>query len=123
MIGNHDKAGHVAACASPADVGSGGGNAIAYIHSSVRPTLAVVTANGPAAFVKIDQQMAVSCFIDAAGHVLRLSVRDGRHAERLRAFLAPYSQGPVNMHMLDLALVQGNVLGAVATASAKWRER
>lgn len=119
-FGNHDKAGHVAACVSPADVGTGAGNAIAYIHRSVRPALSVLTVDGPAPFVKVDQLMAVTCAIDAAGHVLRLSVRDGPNADRLRAFLAPYSEGPVNMHMLDLALVQGNVLGFVASAAGRW---
>lgn len=122
-FGNHDKAGHVAACVSPADIGSGAGNAIAYIHRSVRPALAVLTMDGQAPFVKIDQLMAVTCVIDSAGHVLRLSVREGSHAERLRAFLAPYSEGPVNMHMLDLALVQGNVLGVVASAAERWRKQ
>ncbi|MGE4063560.1 MAG: DUF3089 domain-containing protein [Rhodospirillaceae bacterium] len=120
-FGNHDKAGHVGACVSPADIGSGAGNAIAYFHSSHRAALAVQEA--PTPFIKVDQQMSVVCAIDSHGHVLRLSVREGPHAEKLRRFLAPYGESPVNLHMLDLALVQGNVIDAVARASARWRAK
>lgn len=117
-FGNHDKAGRLGACVSPADIGSGAGDAIAYFHRSHRAGLAV--QDPPLPFVKVDRQMSAACAIDSHGHVLRLVVREGPHAEKLRRFLAPYSKRPVNLHMLDLALVQGNVIDAVARASERW---
>ncbi len=111
-------AGDAAACVDPAAPGGGEAPFTSYLKKP---------AEAPAAdppWVEVVGGFAGRCVSDAQGSVLRVKVTDAPYGDMRRALLAAVQHTPGwGLHVLDINLVQGDMLDAVADQSRTWTAR
>ncbi len=115
VFGHDPGDGMVAACVSPAAPGGGVGQLKSYF-----PKPAIAPAADPE-WVEAVDQMSATCASDSQGHVLRVSVEPGRYADLLRPMLAHVVSGGWGLHVLDVALLQGNIIDVLGAETATWQ--
>ncbi|MBE7217620.1 MAG: DUF3089 domain-containing protein [Caulobacteraceae bacterium] len=108
-------AGDVAACVDPAAPGGGEAPLTSYLR---KPAGAPA---GDPPWLEVVGGFAGRCVADAQGDVLRVKVTDAPYADMRRALVAAVTHSPSwGLHLLDVNLVQGDMLAAVA-AQARTR--
>lgn len=110
-------AGHPAICVNPAALAGGRGALKSYF-----PKPAFAPAGDPP-YIETIGQLSAECVRDERGHVLRVRIEPGRHADLLEAALdRRAAAGPTwGLHAFDIALVQGNLIDLIGAQAAAWR--
>ncbi len=119
FFANNPGNGLVAACVNPAALGGGSAALDAYLR---KPPMAPESAPP---WVEAVGQMTGECVSDAAGTVLRVHVVEPAvYGGLLKTYLTRMSPFPGwGLHLLDINLVQGDLVGLVGTQGAAWAAR
>ena len=115
VFGHDPGDGMVAACVSPAAPGGGGGALKSYF-----PKPGFAPAGDPE-WIEAIGQLSATCRSDAQGNVLRVGVEPGRYADILQPMLAHVVHGGWGLHVLDVALVEGNIIDVLGAESQAWQ--
>jgi hypothetical protein len=114
-FGRAPGGGLIAGCDSPAAPGGGTGPLKAYF---TRPSIA---PDSDPPFVELVGQMQASCVTDAHNSILLVTIQPTRFAGLLHEKLSFHMPRPGwGMHLLDVALLQGNILDVLGTEAAHW---